>query len=65
MFETTNNRGKSLTSLEKVKSFLMHKTYLTSNSPKKAETGLKRLQSRFSKIYRIYEEIENSENIKR
>lgn len=26
IFETTNNRGKSLTSLEKVKSFLMHKT---------------------------------------
>ena len=64
MFETTNNRGKSLTSLEKVKSFLMHKTYLTSNSPKKAETGLKRLQNRFSKIYRVYEEIENPENIR-
>lgn len=60
IFETTNNRGKSLTSLEKVKSFLMHKTYLTSNSPIIAEDGLKRLQNRFSKIYRDYEEIEDS-----
>ena len=60
IFETTNNRGKSLTSLEKVKSFLMHKTYLASNSPEIAETGLKRLQNRFSTIYRSYEEIEDS-----
>lgn len=59
IFETTNNRGKSLTSLEKVKSFLMHKTYLSSNSSEIAETGLKRLQNRFSKIYRVYEEIED------
>ncbi len=58
IFETTNNRGKSLTSLEKVKSFLMHKTYLA-NSSEVAETGLKRLQNRFSKIYRVYEEIED------
>ena len=56
IFETTNNRGKSLTSLEKVKSFLMHKTYLSSKSP---ETPLKDLQNRFSKIYRDYEEIED------
>ena len=60
IFETTNNRGKSLTSLEKVKSFLMHKTYLALNSPKIAEARLKTLQNRFSKIYRIYEEIEDS-----
>ncbi len=59
IFETTNNRGKSLTSLEKVKSFLMHKTYLASNSSEIAEIGLKRLQNRFSKIYRVYEEIED------
>ena len=64
IFETTNNRGKSLTSLEKVKSFLMHKTYLTSNSPEVAEDGLKRLQNRFSKIYRVYEEIEDSGKVR-
>ena len=61
IFETTNNRGKSLTNLEKVKSFLMHKTYLVSES---AETHLRRLQDRFSKIYRDYEKIEDTGKIR-
>lgn len=61
MFEITNNRGKLLTSLEKIKSFLMHKTYLASKNP---ETSLRHLQNRFSKIYRDYEEIEDFRKIK-
>lgn len=56
IFETTNDRGKPLTSLEKTKSFLMHKTYIASDSP---ETELNTLQNRFSEIYRNYEEIES------
>lgn len=56
IFETTNDRGKSLTSLEKTKSFLMHKTYIVSDNP---ETDLDTLQNRFSEIYRSYEEIES------
>ena len=65
MFETTNNRGKSLTSLEKVKSFLMHKTYLTSaNSDTNSDAQLKLLQNQFSDIYRDYEEIEDSGKIR-
>ncbi|MDE0427323.1 MAG: DUF262 domain-containing HNH endonuclease family protein [Candidatus Poribacteria bacterium] len=56
IFETTNDRGKSLTSLEKTKSFLMHKSYIVSNNP---ETDLDILQDRFSEIYRNYEEIES------
>lgn len=56
IFETTNDRGKSLTSLEKTKSFLMHKTYIVSDTP---ETHLGTLQNRFSEIYRSYEEIES------
>ncbi len=56
IFETTNDRGKSLTSLEKTKSFLMHKTYMVSDDP---ETDLDTLQNRFSEIYRSYEEIES------
>ena len=56
IFETTNDRGKSLTSLEKTKSFLMHKTYIVSDNP---ETELDTLQNRFSEIYRSYEEIES------
>ena len=56
IFETTNDRGKSLTNLEKTKSFLMYKTYLVSEY---TETTLEDLQSRFGNIYRNYEEIEN------
>lgn len=56
IFETTNDRGKSLTSLEKTKSFLMYKNYITSKDP---EPDLVKLQSRFSEIYRNYEKIES------
>ncbi len=56
IFETTNDRGKPLTSLEKTKSFLMHKTYIVSDNP---EIDLDTLQNRFSEIYRNYEEIES------
>ena len=59
IFETTNDRGKSLTSLEKTKSFLMHKTYIVSDNPETAETDLDMHQNRFSEIYRAYEEIES------
>ena len=56
IFETTNDRGKSLTNLEKTKSFLMYKTYLASGDP---EDLLNTLQSRFGEIYRDYETIKN------
>lgn len=56
IFETTNDRGKSLTNLEKTKSFLMYKTYLASDNP---EVRLNILQSRFGEIYRDYETIKN------
>ncbi len=56
IFETTNDRGKSLTNLEKTKSFLMYKTYLASDNP---EDRLTTLQSRFGEIYRDYETIKN------
>ncbi|MBD2453537.1 DUF262 domain-containing protein [Nostoc sp. FACHB-87] len=55
IFETTNDRGKPLTSLEKIKSFLMYKIYLISDSP---DTYLDVIQTRFSEIYRDYEAIE-------
>jgi hypothetical protein len=56
IFETTNDRGKSLTNLEKTKSFLMYKLYFASEDP---ESHLSDIQSRFSEMYRDYEEIEN------
>lgn len=55
IFETTNDRGKSLTNLEKTKSFLMYKLYLASEEP---ESHLSDIQSRFSQMYRDYETIE-------
>jgi uncharacterized protein with ParB-like and HNH nuclease domain len=56
IFETTNDRGKELTNLEKTKSFLMYKTYITNDEP---TTMLDAIQSRFSNIYRAYQDIEN------
>ena len=56
IFETTNDRGKSLTNLEKTKSFLMYKTYLASGN---IEDHLNTIQSRFGEIYRDYETIKN------
>lgn len=53
IFETTNDRGKDLTSLEKIKSFLMYKVYLAANDP---ESYLRTIQNRFGEIYRNYEE---------
>ncbi len=51
IFETTNDRGKSLTNLEKTKSFLMYNFSLVSN----LESPLETLQERFGKIYQNYE----------
>ena len=56
IFETTNDRGKPLTNLEKTKSFLMHKIYLTKDKP---NSLLKSIHDRFGEIYRLLEEMEN------
>lgn len=55
IFETTNDRGKQLTNLEKTKSFMMYKTYIYSNEP---EALLSNIQSRFSEIYKSYSDID-------
>lgn len=55
IFETTNDRGRPLSNLEKTKSFLMHKTYLASDDPK---TALEHIQSNFIEIYRDFEAIQ-------
>jgi Protein of unknown function DUF262/Protein of unknown function (DUF1524) len=57
IFETTNDRGKGLTNLEKIKSFMMYKGYIASTeSP---DQLLKTIRSRFSDIYREYEKIKD------
>ena len=55
IFETTNDRGKQLTNLEKTKSFMMYKTYISSDEP---ESMLSKIQSRFSEIYKSYSVID-------
>lgn len=55
IFETTNDRGKQLTNLEKTKSFMMYKTYISSDEP---ESMLSSIQSRFSEIYKSYSNID-------
>ena len=59
IFETTNDRGKSLTNLEKIKSFLMYNTYLAAPESTNPDSKLDSLQNRFSEIYRDYEIINN------
>ncbi|HLP87128.1 MAG TPA: DUF262 domain-containing HNH endonuclease family protein [Nostocaceae cyanobacterium] len=53
IFETTNDRGKPLTQLEQIKSFLMYKIYMAADDPEKY---LRIIQNRFGEIYRDYEE---------
>lgn len=53
IFELQNDRGKPLTSLEALKSFLMHCIYL--HSPARADGVLNALQAQFAKIFRAVE----------
>jgi hypothetical protein len=55
IFELQNDRGKPLTDLEALKSFLMHCMYLHSTSS--AEDRLAALQIQFAKIYRTVESL--------
>lgn len=50
IFELQNDRGKALTNLEALKSFLMHCIYL--HSPKSADDRLAVLQTQFATIFR-------------
>lgn len=54
IFETTNDRGKSLTNLEKTKSFLMYKASLCLKDP---DHMLSKIQKRFSDVYKDFESI--------
>lgn len=54
IFETTNDRGKQLTNIEKTKSYLMYKASLLDDS----EQLLKTIQTRFNLIYHDYASFE-------
>lgn len=55
IFELQNDRGKSLTNLEALKSFLMHGIYLHSTG--NADGRLAALHTQFSKIFRTVESL--------
>jgi hypothetical protein len=55
IFELQNDRGKRLTDLEALKSFLMHAIYLNAKTP---EDKLRAIQSNFSRIFRTIEELD-------
>jgi Protein of unknown function DUF262/Protein of unknown function (DUF1524) len=52
IFELQNDRGKKLTDLEALKSYLMHLVYLHAKSP---DDSLGEIQTQFAKIYRTVE----------
>lgn len=59
VFELQNDRGKKLTDLEALKSYLMQVVYLHTKNP--ADTLLS-IQNQFSEIYRIIDELSVNEN---
>lgn len=56
IFEFQNDRGKRLTNLEALKSFLMHGIYL--HGGETTESDLRYVQAQFAKLYRTAEAIE-------
>lgn len=59
IFESINDRGKALSNLDKTKSFLMHKIYLTEADPGPTAVSLDEVQQRFGEIYSRLQTIEN------
>lgn len=57
IFELQNDRGKRLSDLEALKSFLMHKIYL--HAGENTENDLNFIRQNFAAIYRASEQIEN------
>jgi hypothetical protein len=59
IFETVNDRGKRLTDLEGLKSFLMHVVGVTAKSPLQENQAIDVLQRNFSEIYRMINRFES------
>ncbi|MFB6186259.1 MAG: DUF262 domain-containing protein [Halobacteriaceae archaeon] len=64
IFETANDRGRNLTDLDKTKSFLMLQIYLNESKENEEaiEDQIDLLQSRFGKMYRKIDEINDGEH---
>ena len=57
IFAFQNDRGKDLTSLEIIKAYIMHRVYSVSKDSKIAEADIKQIETIFSDIYKISEQI--------
>lgn len=58
IFESINDRGKGLSNLDKTKSFLMHKVYLTRSNDDPSEITIDDVQRRFGRVYRSLQTID-------
>jgi len=56
MFELQNNRGKDLTNLEKLKSFLMYQLYVYSD-PNETDANIEYVSNQFNPIYNIVNQL--------
>lgn len=59
IFESVNDRGKGLSNLDKTKSFLMHKVYLTNGDDASSPLAIEHVQERFGDIYRAMQTVED------
>lgn len=61
MFELENNRGKELTSMEKIKSYFMYQMYVYS-TPEEIETNIESISNIFKLIYLIINDLKINED---
>ncbi len=65
IFETVNDRGRPLSSLEKSKSFLMHTSYLGMDDEDEVAGRLEDLNGHFSRMYRHFEDVSGTRHMER
>lgn len=65
IFETVNDRGRPLSTLEKAKSFLMHTSYLGIDDEDEVAGTLKNLNGHFAHMYRHFEDASGTPHLER
>ena len=65
IFETVNDRGRPLSNLEKIKSFLMHTSYLGIEDDDVVAGRLQELNGHFSRIYHHFEAASGTKHMER
>jgi len=63
IFESINDRGIGLSNLDKTKSFLMHKVYLTQGENPHSGVSVNGVQKRFGRIYRWMQDILETDRV--